>query len=62
MISVKRDKNVKFALDSKNFNDAIHKNKYQMQSIDHLIDEVATYVSVRKHDTGQFYYSKIDRK
>ena len=41
VITVKHDKIVKIALDSKKFNDAIHKNKYQMQSINHLIDEVA---------------------
>ena len=31
-----------------------------MQSIDHLIDEVATYISERKQDAGQIYFSKID--
>ena len=45
VITVKKDKSVKIALDSKELNDAIHKNKYQMQSIDHLIDVVANYVS-----------------
>ena len=33
-----------------------------MQSIDHLIDEVATYISERNQGTGQFYFSEIDLK
>ena len=62
VLTVKRDKSVKIFLDSKTLNDAIHKNKYQMQSIDHLIEEVATYISERKQHTGQFYFSKFDLK
>ena len=62
VITVKHDKSVKIALDSKKLNDAIHKNKYQMQSIDHLIDEVANYIFERKQNPGQFYFSKIDLK
>ena len=34
VITVKKDKSVKIALDSKRLNDAIHKYKYQMQSFD----------------------------
>ena len=33
-----------------------------MQSIDHLIDEVANYISEKKQNPGQFYFSKIDLK
>ena len=62
VITVKHDKSVKIALDSKKLNDAIHKNKYQMQSIYHLIDEVANYISEMKQNPGQFYFSKIDLK
>ena len=62
VITVKKDKGVKIALDSKELNDAIHKNKYQMQSIDHLIDAVATYISERSNEIGTFYFSKIDLK
>ena len=40
-ITVKSDQSIKIALDSKILNDAIHKNKYQMQSIDHLMDKIA---------------------
>ena len=35
VITVKKDKSVEIALESKELNDAIHKTKYQMQSIDH---------------------------
>ena len=63
VILVKKDKRVKIALDSKKLNDAIHqKNKYQMQSIDHLIDAVATYISERSNQNGTFYCSKMDLK
>ena len=62
VITVKEDKSVKIALDSKELNDAIHKNNYQMQSIDHLIDAVATHISERSNQNGIFYFSKIDLK
>ena len=62
VITVKKDKSVKIALDSKKLNDAIHKNKYQMQSIDHLIDSVAVYISERRNLPGKYFFSKIDLK
>ena len=40
VITVKRDKTVKLALDSKILNKSIHKNKYQMPNIDNLIDTI----------------------
>ena len=33
-----------------------------MQSIDHLIDAVANYVSERSTEQGTFYFSKTDLK
>ena len=62
VITVKKDKSVKIALDSKKLNDAIHKNKYQIQSIDHLMDSVAVYISERKNKQGKYFFSKIDLK
>ena len=62
VFTVKKDKSVKIALDSKKLNDASHKNKYQMQSIDHLIDSVALYISERKNLPGQYWFSKVDLK
>ena len=38
VITFEQEKSVKIALDSKKLNDAKHKNKYQMQSIEHLIE------------------------
>ena len=40
VITVKKDKSVKIALDSKVLNKAIHKNKYQMPNLDSLIDSI----------------------
>ena len=62
VITVKKDKSVKIALDSKKLNKAIHKNKYQMQSIDHLVDAVALYINQRKESQGTFWFSKVDLK
>ena len=62
VITVKKDKSVKIALDSKKLNKAIHKNKYQMQSIDHLVDAVALYITQRENSPGTFWFSKIDLK
>ena len=66
VITVKKDKSVKLALDSKKLNNAIHKNKYQMQSIDHLVDAgtlwLAHYISQRKNSPGILWFSEIDLK
>ena len=62
VITVKKDKSVKLALDSKKLKKAIHKNNYQMQSIDHLIDAVALYISERQKFPGTYWFSKIDLK
>ena len=62
VITVKKDKSEKLALDSKKLNKAIYKNKYQMQSIDHLVDAVALHISQRQNSPGIFWFSKIDLK
>ena len=62
VITLKKDKSVKIALDSKKLNDAIHKNKHQLKSIDHLMDSVALYISERKSKQGKYFSSKIDLK
>ena len=62
VITVKHDKSIKTALDSKLLNDAFEKNKYHMQSIDNLIDSVSKYLSGNKNNTGNFFFSKIDLK
>ena len=62
VITVKLDKSIKLALDSKLRNDAIEKNKYQMQSIDDLMDLLAKYISDNKNKPGNFLFSKKDLK
>ena len=62
VITIKKDKSVKIAIDSKKLNDALHKNKYQRQSIDHLIDSVALYISEKKNLPVQYWFSKVDLK
>ena len=62
VITVKHDQSIKLALDSKLLNDAIDKNKYQMQSIDNLMDSVAKYISDNKNKQGNFIFSKVDLK
>ena len=41
LITVKKDKSIKLALDSKELNKAIHKNKYQLTNIVMLIDTIS---------------------
>ena len=62
VITVKHDKSIKIALDSKTLNDAIHKIKYQMQSIDLLMDTIACKISELKQKAGTLSFSKIDLK
>ena len=59
VITVKSDQSIKIALDSKILNDAIHKNKYQMQSIDHLMDKIGMKISALKTQEEKLYFSKI---
>ena len=61
VITVKTDKSVKLALDSKILNKSIHKNKYQMPNIDSLIDSISQH----NNDSNQgenVYFSTIDLK
>ena len=46
--TVKSDQSIKIALDSKILNDALNKNKYQMQSLDHLMNKIAMKLSELK--------------
>ena len=61
VITVKKDKSVKLALDSKILNKSIHKNKYQMPNIDSLIDSISQHIN--DSDQGEnVYFSTIDLK
>ena len=55
VITVKKDKSVKLALDSKVLNKAIHKNKYQMPNIDSLIDSISQHINDSNHGENVFF-------
>ncbi len=57
-ITAKRDGSLKLALDSKELNKQIIKNKYQMPNIDDLIDRLAEIILSRR--PGHVRFSKID--
>ena len=61
VITVKKEKSVKLALDSKLLNKAIHKNKYQMPNIDSLIDSISQHINDSNHG-DDVYFSTIDLK
>ena len=54
MITVKRDKTIKIAMDSKVVNKAVHKNKYHMQNIDCLMDNISQSVSESRTNVKYF--------
>ena len=59
VITVKKDKSIKLAMDSKTINKAIHKNKYQMHNIDCLMDNIAQTIT-QSSDEGEVLFSTID--
>ena len=59
--TVKRDKTVKLALDSKILNKSIHKNKYQMPNIDNLIDTIQQNLNTNDSQETAFF-STLDLK
>ena len=61
VITVKKDKSVKLALDSKILNKSIHKNKYQMPNIDSLIDSNSQHINDSNQGENK-YFSTIDLK
>ena len=61
VITVKRDKTVKLALDSKILNKSIHKNKYQMPNFDNLIDTIQQNLNTSASQETA-YYSTLDLK
>ena len=60
VITRKKDDSIKLALDSKLLNDQIFKNKYQMQNIHELIDNIALQLSNK--DSGEVCFSNLDLK
>ena len=58
VISVKKDGSVKLALESRELNKQVHKNKYQMPNIEELMDTVGQTISERK--PGDVFFSTMD--
>ena len=58
VITVKKDKSIKLAMDSKTINKAIHKNKYQMHNIECLMD-IAQSITQSSNE-AQILFSTID--
>ena len=61
VITVKKDKSIKLALDSKVLNKAIHKNIYQMPNIDMLLDALSQHLTNTKN-CQQAYFTTLDLK
>ena len=59
VITVKKDKSIKLAMDSKTIIKAIHKNKYQMHIIDCLMDSIAQTIT-QSSGEGEVLFSTID--
>ena len=63
VITFKRDQTIKLALDSKNSNKAIHKNKYQLSNTEKLIDSISQIITDYKTEPAdKIYFSTIDLK
>ena len=58
VITVKKYGSVELALESRELNKQVHKNKYQMPNIEELMDTVGQTISERKQ--GDVYFSTMD--
>ena len=58
VITVKKHQSIKIAIDSKILNKAIHKNKYQMPSIDSLIQTISQTLSTAPQEP--VYFTTLD--
>ena len=58
VITVKKDGSIKLALESRELNKQVHKNKYQMPNIDELVDEISQIIAERK--AGKVYFTMLD--
>ena len=57
---MKKDQCIKLAMDSKQINKMIHKNKYQMPNLDVLLDNVAQSEQEGHNKPGITLFSTID--
>ena len=54
VITAKKDKSVKIALDARALNESMAKNKYQMPNLENLIDMIVEKIEkIEKHGTRQ---------
>ena len=58
VITVKNDGSIKLALESRELNKQVHKNKYQMPNIDELVDGVSQIIAEKK--AGNVYFATLD--
>ena len=54
----KKDGSIKLALESRELNKQVHKNKYQMPNIDELVDGISQIIAERK--AGNVYFTTLD--
>ena len=59
VITVKKDKSIRLAVESKTINKTIHTNKYQLHNIDSLMDSIAQ-TTAQSSDEGEVLFSTID--
>ena len=57
VITVKKDRSVKIALDARALNKAIDKDKYQMPNLDNLMEMIAERLD---NSNGEVWYSSVD--
>ena len=60
VIRVKKDKSVKIALNARALNNEIVKDKYQMPSLEHLVDLVAEQLDIKEQ--GKALYTSLDMR
>ena len=60
VITVKKDQSIKLAMDSKQINKSIHKNKHQMPNIEVLLDNIAQSAQKGTNKPGTTYFSTLD--
>ena len=58
VITVKKDGSIKLALESRELNKQVHKNKYQMPNIDELIEGVSQIIAEKK--SGNVCFTTLD--
>ena len=58
VVTVKKDKIVKIALDDRALNNAILKEKYQMPNLDNLMEQVAETINSEKE--GEIRFTSLD--